>query len=158
MRIAYLTTDEVNSLLAAELAARHGLSLCVVEPRDGTPGPEFDAVLCDWDFWCARSRPERLAELLAEVVSRWNGPSPSLAHEVRLADLLAEVVSRPLVLHGYGVEDEEAEVLRRCGVAVFPALKAEVFQHLRRAVIAARIATAVGCEVGQEAQHAGGAA
>ena len=134
MRIAYLSIDEVNSALAAEMAERHGISLCVVEPRDGTPGPQFDAVLCDWDFWHARTRPERLA------------------------DLLAEGLSRPVALHGYGVEDDEAEALRRRGVVLFPALKAEVFQHLRQAVIAARVAAAVGCELVQEAQRAGGAA
>lgn len=57
MRIAYLSIDAVNSSLAMEMAERHGINLCVVEPRDGKPGPQFDAVLCDWDFWHARTRP-----------------------------------------------------------------------------------------------------
>jgi hypothetical protein len=120
MRIAYLSIDGVNVSLAVEIAERHGIALSVVEPRDGTPGPEFDGVLCDWDCWPVRGRQDRLAALLVEARSR------------------------PVALHGYSVEDVEEEPLRRHGVIVYTVLHAEVFQRLRQAILAARVAAAAG--------------
>ena len=44
MRIAYLTTDEVNKHLALRLAAQWEVSVCPLEPRDPPPDGKFDAV------------------------------------------------------------------------------------------------------------------
>jgi hypothetical protein len=64
MRVAYLTTDEVNEAEARQLAEDHDITLCPLAPRDGPPGNEYDAVLYDWDFWPADRRREAMAELL----------------------------------------------------------------------------------------------
>jgi hypothetical protein len=120
MLVAYLSTDEVNSTLAAELARQQGIALRHLEPRDGLPGTEFDAVLCDWDYWHVPGR----AGLLA--------------------DLSGGAAGRPVALHGYHVEPDQVEALRRGGVVLHPRLRAKVFQQLRQAVLAARVAAAVG--------------
>jgi hypothetical protein len=54
MRIAYLSTDEVNVHLAEAMAAGCGLTLCPLAPKDPPPDEEFDALLYDWDSWPAR--------------------------------------------------------------------------------------------------------
>jgi hypothetical protein len=120
MLVAYLSTDEVNPTLAAEMAREQGLTLRHLEPRDGTPGPEFDAVLCDWDFWDGPGRARLLADLA-------DGPA-----------------RRPVAVHAYHVEPDQAEALRCAGVTLHPRLRAKVFQQLRQAVLAARVAAAVG--------------
>ena len=63
MRCAYLTTDEVNNALALEWAATCGIVLFPLTPKEGLPGREYDAVLCDWDFWPVELRREMLADL-----------------------------------------------------------------------------------------------
>ena len=120
MLVAYLSTDEVNPTLAAELARQEGIALRHLEPRDGLPGAEFDAVLCDWDYWHVPGR----AGLLA--------------------DLSGGAARRPLALRGYHVEPDQVEALRRGGVVLHPRLQAKVFRQLRQAVLAARVAAAVG--------------
>src|SRR5262249_45660612 len=97
MRIAYLTTDEVNENQALELARRHGINLCPLTPKDGPPDGSFAAVLCDWDSWPAR--------------------------EATLDALLAGPATRPVALHGYNVGPDQAKALRRRGVAVHRHLK-----------------------------------
>jgi len=49
--LGYMTTDPVNANTAQALAARHGLDLQVVEPRDlpRLKGERMDLVI-DWDF------------------------------------------------------------------------------------------------------------
>jgi hypothetical protein len=116
MRIAYLSTDEMNQALAATMAQAHRVTLCLVEPRDASPGAEIDALLYDWDFWHVEGRDELLAQLLAGV-----------AH-------------CPVVLHGHNVGDDQADALRRQGIGVYRALQPAVFQHLRQAVLAFRVA------------------
>jgi hypothetical protein len=106
MRIAYLTTDEVNEALALEMAQACGVALCPLAPRDGPPDAGYDAVLCDWDFW----PPERREELLAEQA----GPP-----------------SRPLAVHGYNMDEAEEKSLRSRGVAVHRGLRPEMFRLLR---------------------------
>ena len=119
MLIAYLTTDEVNQDLARSLAEAHGITVYPVSPREALPGL-CEAVLYDWDYWPAGRREEALGELLA-------GPAPC-----------------PVALHGYNVDPEWAEVLRRRGVAVHRTLRVEVFESLRRAVLAVRDAAGRG--------------
>jgi hypothetical protein len=72
MRIAYLTTDDVNAALAAQLAADCGLSLCQLAPQGAAPDGEFDAAVYDLDFLPAG----RLGRLLADLApggcpTRW---------------------------------------------------------------------------------------
>jgi hypothetical protein len=114
MRIAYLTTDEVNKDLALRLAAQWDVTVCPLEPRDSPPNGEFDAVIYDWDHWPADYRPEALA-----------GTS-------------ARPVSQTVALHTYGLEEDQARALRRIGVLLFDRLEPGTFLELQRAVNHAR--------------------
>jgi hypothetical protein len=120
MRIAYLSTDEVNVHLAEVMAAACGLTLCPLAPKDPPPDEEFDALLYDWDSWPSRQQPEVLAKLLAG----------DLPHAV--------------AVHGYNLEDGQAEALRRHSVAVYRRLQPRVFRFLWRAVRSVHAATALG--------------
>jgi hypothetical protein len=114
MRIAYLTTDEVNKELALRLAAERQVTVCCLEPRDPPPDGEFDAVLCDWDHWPADQRPKGLDDVPAAPV----GPA--------------------LALHGYGLGQDQARALRRRGVLLFQRLEPKTFLELKRAADQAR--------------------
>jgi hypothetical protein len=120
MRVAYLTTDEVNEEQARQMAQECGLTLCPLAPKDDPPDGAYDAVLYDWDSWPAEGRREALAEMLA-------GPLP---HAV--------------ALHGYHLEDDQVEALRRHTVAIYGRLQPRVFWFLRRAVAAIRAAKDLG--------------
>jgi hypothetical protein len=114
MRIAYLTTDEVNKGLALRLAAQWEVTVCPLEPRDPPPDDEFDAVLYDWDHWPADQRPKV--------------PSGASAGPGR----------RPVALHGYGLDRQSARDLRRSGILVFDRLEPRTLLELQRAVNPAR--------------------
>jgi hypothetical protein len=114
MRIAYLTTDEVNKDLALRLAAQWHMTVCPLEPRDPPLDGEFDAVLCDWDHWPTDQRPKTL-----------NGAS-------------ATSVRRPVAVHSYGVEKHQARALRRMGILFFDRLGPRTLLELQRAVNQAR--------------------
>jgi hypothetical protein len=116
MRCAYLTTDEVNTALALEWAAAFGIELFPLAPKDGVPGREYDAVLCDWDFWPVELRQDMLADLS-------NGPPPC-----------------PLAVHGYNLEEDATMVLCNQGVAVYGRLRLATFRRLRLAHRRARSA------------------
>jgi hypothetical protein len=94
MRIAYLTTDEVNLILAMKLARRLDASVSMVGTGSRVSTDRFDAVLHDLD---AVPRDQRSAFL--ERVGL--GPP-----------------ARPTAVHGYGITEEQAEALRRHGIAV----------------------------------------
>ncbi len=106
MRCAYLTTDEVNKALALAWAAACGIELFPLAPKDGVPGREYDAVLCDWDFWPAELRREILADLN-------NGPPPC-----------------PLAVHGYNLDEGATLLLRNRDVAIHGSLHLDVLQRL----------------------------
>jgi hypothetical protein len=108
MRIAYLTTDEVNKGLALRLAAQWEVAVCPLELRDPPPNGEFDAVLYDWDHWPKDRPPETGAS--------------------------AGSVRRPVAVHGYGLAKEQARTLRREGVVVFDRLESRTLLELQRAV------------------------
>jgi len=114
MRLAYLTTDEVNQDLAIHIAADCGTALALFSPRDPPPDGRFDAVLYDWDFWPLHLRREVLEELLT----------------ARPPGLVA--------LHGYHIDERHVEALRQNGVAVFHRLERETFQGLEEAAGQAR--------------------
>jgi hypothetical protein len=120
MRIAYLTTDEVNRHLAEEMAAACGLMLCPLAPKDPPPAGEFDALLYDWDHWPAARQREVMAELLGG----------SLPHAV--------------AVHGYNLGDGRAGALRQHTVAVYRRLQPRVFRFLRRAARTVQAARALG--------------
>jgi hypothetical protein len=120
MRIAYLSTDEVNVHLAEAMASACGLTLCPLAPKDLPPNEEFDAVLYDWDSWPVDRRQEVLAQ------------PPS----VRPACAVAA--------HGYNLEDGQAEALRRNAVVVYRRLRPRVFRFLLRAIRAVRASQALG--------------
>jgi hypothetical protein len=115
MRIAYLTTDEVNKDLAVRLAAQWHMTVCPLEPRDSPPDGEFDAVLYDWDHWPADRRPRAVTHASARPLRQ------------------------PVALHGYGLEPDQARALRRCGVLLFARLEPRTFLELQRAVNQARV-------------------
>jgi hypothetical protein len=120
MRIAYLTTDEANQDLALELAQRHDIMLCIVEPRDSAPVAGFDGVLCDWDYWPAEAK--------VPLLQGW----------------LGQASVPPLGLHSYQMDGEQAEALRRRGIAVHRVLEPGVFTALRQAILAGRVAALGG--------------
>jgi hypothetical protein len=112
--IAYLTTDEVNLDLAERLATECGAILYPLSFQDGPPNGAFEAVLYDWDYLPSQWRQQLLADLLSR-------PAPC-----------------PVALHGYTLEEEHGEALRRHGADVFRRLEPGVFLNLRRAAGQAR--------------------
>jgi hypothetical protein len=108
MRCAYLTTDEVNNALAQDWADLCGVELRLVAPKDGRPTWDYDAVLCDWDFWPVESRREMLL------------------------DLNSGLLACPLFVHSYNLDEEMTMFLRDQGVDVQGALQLDVFRKLRR--------------------------
>jgi hypothetical protein len=115
MLVAYLSIDEVNQALAAEMALACGLTVHPVWPKDRPPNGEYEALLYGWDSWPAERR-EQVLEGLAD------GPP-----------------HRPAAGHGYSLTEDEAEALRRRGVAVHRSLRPEVFTQLRRAAVLDRL-------------------
>jgi hypothetical protein len=110
MRIAYISTDEVNQALAGRMAAASGAVLDVLLPQDGAADGRCDAVLHDLDHVPRSRRQEVLAHLLS-------GSSPC-----------------PQGVHSYDVSEEQAADLRRHGVAVSRRLGLELISTLCRAV------------------------
>jgi hypothetical protein len=93
MRIAYLTTDEVNRELVARMAAECGAVACALEPKDPAPDGRYDAVLHNLDDL---TREERAA--LLEGLGRGQADHPT-------------------AVHGYVLTAEQARALDRQGVA-----------------------------------------
>ena len=110
MRIAYLTTDEVNQELALQLAADQEIRLEVIWPRDEPPDGCFDAVIYDLDCLSPPQRRQLLTDLAA-------GRAP-----------------RPAAVHSYALEGEQIKALLGRGVIVRPRLRATLFRRLAAAV------------------------
>jgi hypothetical protein len=130
MRVAYLSTDEVNQALAAEMALAWGATIHPRWPRDGPPDGEYDALLYDWDSWPAAGRRQLLAGLAG-------GPR-----------------HRPVAVLGYNLTEDEAEALGAHSVAVHRSLHADVFRHLRQAALSVLPTGALAG--GEEARHEAG--
>ncbi len=109
MRVAYVTTDEVNQELATRMAEDCGATLDSLSPRDPPPDGQYEAVLYDLDFLPHDSGRAILAQLLA-------GPA-----------------SRPVAVHSYQLATRQVTALRRRGCAVYPRLEPRVFRQLRSA-------------------------
>src|SRR5262249_36925950 len=109
MRIAYLSTDEVNRDLADRWAEQRNISL---ELLDGEPIPTdvpLDAVLCDLDHLPVRRPQEALAALLSATTC------------------LA-------ALHGYNLDEEQTRELHDRGILVVERLTESFLDRLCRAV------------------------
>src|SRR5262245_46838320 len=94
MRIAYLTTDEVNRELAMRLAAGQGARLEVLWPGDEPPDGRVDAVVYDLDCLPVGLRQEVLSKLAA-AAAPW-----------------------PAAVHGYALGGDQVRALRKRGVVV----------------------------------------
>ena len=106
MRIAYLTIDEVNQYLALRMADECRAALQVRFPLDPAPDGEFEAVLCDLDYW------------------------PGESGKAVLESLLANPHRRRVAVHSYHLTKEQARGLRDRGVGVFRTLELEVLRWL----------------------------
>ncbi len=109
MRLAYITTDEVNQELATRMAEDCGATLDTLSPRDPPPDGQYAAVLFDLDFL------------------------PRDAGRVLLAQLLAHDPARPVAVHSYRLGTQQVMALRKRGCAVYARLEPKVFVHLRSA-------------------------
>jgi hypothetical protein len=109
MRVAYLTTDEVNEWTALQLAEACGATLYPFEPRDTLPEVRLDAVIYDLDYLPAELRQGVLAECLA-------GPPSGVVG-----------------MHSYNLEEDQMETLARHGVVVSQHLSRELFLLLCQA-------------------------
>jgi hypothetical protein len=110
MRIAYLSTDEVNRDLAAQWAGERNITLDVLDSEPIRADVPFDAILCDLDYLPAERREEILAGLLAGAASC------------------------PAAVHSYNLEDDQAADLREHGVLVVRRLTESLFDRVCRAV------------------------
>jgi hypothetical protein len=107
VRIAYVTTDEVNQDLALRLADDFGAELCPLSPKDPPPNGEFDAMVYDLDYLPPEGRRAILAGLLA-------GPR-----------------SCAVAVHSHNLREDQADALRAGGIAVSSRLEPEMFRLLR---------------------------
>jgi hypothetical protein len=108
MRIAYLTTDEVNEDLAAKMSTRCGAALHAFSPADVPRNGAYDAVICDWDFLPRGQRKKIVCELI-----RNHG-------------------DRAVIVHSYNLSARQVRALRRRRVAVYRRLKPSIFVGLTR--------------------------
>jgi hypothetical protein len=101
--LGYLTTDSMNAATAEVLAARYGLKLEVVEPRD-LPQLECQSVdfVLDWDFIPEDSQAELLNSTAVNIVA----------------------------VHGYNLSDGLAGFLPRRGIICSPRLDCRLVQAL----------------------------
>jgi hypothetical protein len=107
MRIAYLTTDEVNQDLATQMAAECGVTLVPVTPQAPSPDGQFDAVVYDLDYL----PPDQRQQILT--------------------DLSSHPVGRRVAVHSYRLADEQTETLCDNGVLVYRRLEPELFLLLQ---------------------------
>ncbi len=110
MRIAHVTTDEVNQALAVHAAKSLGADVTPLAPEDVATRMLFDAVLYDLD----RVSPSRRQTLLAEIRSEKTGV--------------------PIAVYGYCLSEDQAGKLRFHGVAVAQRLHATLIRTLVNAV------------------------
>jgi hypothetical protein len=114
MRIAYMTTDEVNLALAVRMARLCEATVDDLRPADkaGHRRFHFDAILYDFDV----TPPHERSALIAEILS---GTPRCNAKAV----------------HGYGLSEEQAETLREGGVTVAWSLDLDLIRSLHDAAL-----------------------
>jgi hypothetical protein len=108
MRIGYVTTDEVNRVLATRMAARLGASVSTVEAGDVHAMAGCDVMLFDLDVVPRDERPAVLDEVLASARKR------------------------PTAVHGYCITDEQANRLHQHRVPVGRRLLLDLIRTLER--------------------------
>src|SRR5262245_54809815 len=109
MRIAYLTTDEVNPDLAQRWARTCGCEVIPLTPRDPIPDGEFDAVIYDLDYLPQPIRQQVMTMLL-------NGPRTS-----------------PAAVHSYNLRRWQTQALRALGIVVGRKLERGILVKILRA-------------------------
>src|SRR5262245_33018797 len=109
MRIAYVTTDDVNREMATQLTGAFQATLGLLSPEDELVNLPDDGVIYDLDYLPQRRRHEILAQLLAN--------QPSL----------------PAAVHSYNLAEEQVAGLRENGVVVSRRLGSHLFRALTRA-------------------------
>jgi len=110
MRIAHITTDEVNQALAVQAAGPLGAIVTPLGPEAISTHVLFDAVLYDLD----RVPPDRRQALVDEIRS--------------------ETTALPMAVYGYCLSEEQAGKLRFHGVAVAQRLHSALIRTLANAV------------------------
>jgi hypothetical protein len=105
-KLAYITHDDVNETFVASRAEAAGVTMEPLTLRDPLPNGQFERVLIDWDSLDDRGREGLLAGLLAEPRAGRFG------------------------LTSYGLNEDDAEVLRRKGVNVFGRLEPDALDWL----------------------------
>jgi hypothetical protein len=109
MRIAYVTTDEVNTDLARRWGRTCRCKVDIVFPRDPLPNGQYEAVIYDLDYLLSPLREQVLKNLQV-------GPPPC----------------RIAAVHSYHLRQRQANHLRARGVLVRRRLERGIFARLRR--------------------------
>jgi len=107
MRIVYVTTDDVNTALAEQFAARCGLALEHVDVRSARP-QQGQTLVLDLDYLPA----DRCQELLTAVLAQPGGQT---------------------AVHGYNLPPGRSRQLRQAGVIAQRRLTAGLFRQLQPA-------------------------
>ena len=110
MRIAHVTTDEVNQDLAFRVARSLGAVMIPLGPEATPDHVLFDAVLCDLDH----VPPDRRQALLEAIRS--------------------ETTALPTAVYGYCLSEDQASKLRFHGVAVARRFHTGLIRTLAKAV------------------------
>jgi hypothetical protein len=109
-RIVYCTTDEVNLMLAERLGRTCGSLVVCTDPSLPAPTDRGSASLHDLDHL---------------------SPSPDRTF---IADLLAGKPSNTVAVHGYALDEDQAQSLRANGVIVSRSLNPDLFVSIRNAM------------------------
>jgi hypothetical protein len=108
MRVAYVSTDEVNICLAAEYGARGGVVVIQTRPHSAVSCADCDAAVYDLDFL-----PTEQARAL-------------------LDRLLAGDIPVPAAVHSYNLDERQVKALDARGIVVARRLIPALFRRLRR--------------------------
>jgi hypothetical protein len=106
MRVAYVSTDEVNLDLAERIAAKCGAEVHRHLPKDPSPTGFFDGVLYNLDDMASQER------------------------EAFLEGFRRGKPDRPTAVHGYDITEDQASALFRNGVAAARHLHANLLRFL----------------------------
>lgn len=115
-KLTYRSIEQIDAVLdhLAKLASRHNLKPEISFPRDPLPAAgETDAVVYDidylgLDFWGRRELVQTLASTPTSI---------------------------PTAVHGYGLDDDEIEALRRNGIVALPKLNDALFAELAAMIL-----------------------
>jgi hypothetical protein len=105
-QVIYVAHDEVNQFWLQQQADQRGVPLVLLTLRDLVPEGEHGGVLLDWDSLDQERR------------------------EALLGHLLSHPGSARIGLHSYSLSEQDAEDLRRKGVAVLERLDPEAVHWL----------------------------